>query len=296
MDACGRLILLCAITLCGAGCTFIDRHAAAASKSPLSGSIPSPDSVTLEILFARAPIGNETLNQRLWSEIDEQRLPSDLRRKLTENGIRVGVVSGRVPDDLAKLLTLTDKAPAKRDEPAPVNLEEEPNVTLRLLQARAGRRNEVVCSGSYDRLPLLERRDELVRGHTFNQADGRLALRSFPCSANEVDIELVPEIHHGEKQPRWVGSDGVLRLDAGKPREVFDWLKMRVKLNPGEMLVITNLPNRSGSLGHYFFTQPTCERTSQKLLVIRLSQESKDAMFFQDTQESTELESGTSVD
>jgi hypothetical protein len=281
MNACGRLVLLLAISLCGAGCSFIDRHASAAPKSPLGSASPSPDSVTLEILFVRAAIGSDKLNQRIWNHVDEQRLPADLRRMLTENGIRTGVVSGQIPDELAKLMTLTDKKAPNRDEPVPVNLlEEEPNVTMRLLQARAGRRNEVVCSGSYEQLPLLERRENQVRGHTFLAADGRMALKSFPTAANEVDIELVPEIHHGEKMPRWVGSDGVLRLDAGKPREVFDWLGMRFKLSPGEMLVMTNLPDRPGSLGHYFFTQPTSERTSQKLLVIRLSQESKDSQFF----------------
>lgn len=285
MNACGRLVLLLAISLCGAGCSFIDRHATAATKSPLGSTTPSPDSVTLEILFVRAPIGNGTLNQKFWNYIDEQRLSAELRRTLTENGIRTGVVCGQIPDELAKLMTLTDKPTPKRDEPAPVNLlEEEPNVTMRLLQARAGHRNEVICSGSYEQLPLLERRDGQVRGHTFLSADGRMSLKSFPTAANEVDVELVPEIHHGEKQPRWVGSDGVLRLDAGKPREVYDWLRMRFKLSPGEMLVMTNLPDRPGSLGHYFFTQPTSERTSQKLLIIRLSQECKDSQFFPTTE------------
>jgi hypothetical protein len=281
MNLAGRLILLLAISLCGAGCSFIDRHATATPKSPLSSASPSPDSVTLEILFVRAPLGNGALNQKFWDYIDEQRLPADLRRTLTENGIRTGVVCGQIPDELATLMTLTDKQAPKRDEPAPVNLlEDEPNVTVRLLQARAGHRNEVICSGSYEQLPLLERREGQVRGHTFMSADGRMSLKSFPTSANEVDVELVPEIHHGEKQPRWVGSDGVLRLDAGKPREVYDWLRMRFKLSPGEMLVMTNLPDRPGSLGHYFFTQPTSERTSQKLLIIRLSQECKDSQFF----------------
>ena len=269
---------LLAALLCAGGCSFIDRHASADSKSPLTHATPSTESVTLEIFFARGVLGDPTINGALWNEIDEQRLPADLRRKLAENGFRAGIVGGHVPADLARLLTLTDKPVAKTDQPAAVNLEAEPNVTLRLLQARAGKRNEVLCSGNYDQLPLLQRDGEAVRGETFHQADGRLALKIYPDGSNCVQLELVPELHHGEQQPRWVGADGILRLDAGKPREVFDELRMQIPLAPGEMLVMTSLPDRSGSLGHYFFTQPTIERTSQKLLVIRIAKGASESL------------------
>lgn len=295
MDCFGRktlLLALVALALCAGGCSFIDRHVAARAKSPLGQTTPSSDSVTLEIFFARGALGDAMINGRLWNEIDEQRLPAELRRKLAENGFRAGVVGSHVPDDLAKLLTLTDKPHPRSDEPQPINLEEEPGVTLRLLQARAGKRNEVVCSGIYDQLPLLELEENQLRGRTFHQAEGRFALKSFSEIRNRVELELVPEVHHGEQLPRWVGADGILRLDAAKPREVFDELRMRVTLAPGEMLVMTSLPSRSGSLGHYFFTQPTSERSSQKLLVIRAAQDSSDALFNNEPTEVADIRFG----
>ncbi len=274
-----RLCVPLVLLFCGGGCSFIDRHASAKSRLPLARATPSSDSVTLEIYFARGPLGDATLNGPLWSAVDEQRLSADLRRRLAENGFRAGVVGSHVPDELARLLTLTDQPPPKTDEPIPINLEEEPNVTLRILQARSGKRNEVICSGIYEQLPLLKREENQLGGRTFSQAEGRFGLKSFLNAPNRVQLELVPELHHGEQQPRWVGSDGVLRLDAGKPREVFDELSTRVMLAPGEMLVMTSLPSRPGSLGHYFFTQPTSERPSQKLLVIRIAQGGSDAFF-----------------
>jgi hypothetical protein len=274
MDCIGQIrnaigILTCFVGV--AGCSFIDMHAAAENRSPLTVATPSADSVSLEIYFAKAPLGNNTINGTLWNEIDEQRLPAETRRRLARCGIRAGVVGSHVPEALAKLLSLTDKPKPATDEPTPVGAEDDPNVTKRLLQTRNGKRNEVVCSGTYDRLPLLQLEEEQIGGKTYQHADGRFALKSFaqvPCG---VELDLVPEVHHGEQQPRWVGADGVLRLDPGKPREVFENLRMRVSLVPGEMLVMTNLPDHPGSLGHYFFTQPTSERTSQKLLVIRVA-------------------------
>jgi len=49
-------------------------------------------------------------------------------------------------------------------------------------------------------------------------------------------------------------------------------------LSPGEMLIVGCLPNKSGSLGHHFFT--TCkEQPQQKLLVVRLAQTQHDGLF-----------------
>lgn len=253
------------------GCSFIDMHAAAESQSPLLAAAPSPDSVSLEVFFAKASLGDASINGPLWNEIDEQRIPADTRRKLARSGIRAGVVGSHVPADIVQLLSITDKPRPSTSEPAPINLTDEPNVTKRLLQTRSGRRNEVVCSGTYDRLPLLKVENQQVGGKTYHQADGRLALRWLSETNGRVELELIPEVHHGEQQPRWVGSDGMLRLDPGKPREVFEELRMRVPLAPGEMLVMTSLPDCPGSLGHYFFTQPTSERPCQKLLVIRVA-------------------------
>ena len=83
-----------------------------------------------------------------------------------------------------------------------------------------------------------------------------------------------------------------MRLEPGKRREVFDDLRIRVALAPGEMLLMTTLPERPGSLGHYFFTQPTSERTSQKLLVIRVAHGGGDALFGNEPAEVAEVEIG----
>ena len=118
-----------------------------------------------------------------------------------------------------------------------------------------------------------------MRGRTYYKAEGRFALEASPVGDGRVRVELVPELHHGQQQPKWTGSDGVLRLDASRPKQVFDELKLQAILAPGEMIVVTTAVERPGSMGHYFFTEPTGESAAQKLLIIRLSHASQDELY-----------------
>ena len=70
-----------------------------------------------------------------------------------------------------------------------------------------------------------------------------------------------------------------MQLNTGRSREVFDRLAAQATLAPGEMLVFSSLPEREGSLGHYFFTEEHSGQLEQKLLVIRLSQTQHDDLF-----------------
>ncbi len=42
------------------------------------------------------------------------------------------------------------------------------------------------------------------------------------------------------------------------------------------MVILSSLPNRPGSLGHYFFTEGEDNHVEQKILVLRLSQTQHD--------------------
>jgi hypothetical protein len=263
----------------GGGCSFIDRHETLEPRSVLAKATPADDTINLEIYFAKTVLNDSALNRSLWTQVDEQRIDADLRKLLAQDGIRVGVLGPQAPPELARMLALTDQPIEKPTDGTPLEVDTEPAVTLRRLQARVGRRNEIVSSNRYDELPLIRRSGEQLTGKTYRGADGRFALRGFTDTGGMVRLELVPELHHGEQQPRWVGTDGVLRLEAGKPREVFQELAVAVTLAPGEMLLMTTMPEKSGTLGHYFFTQPASERPAQKLLVLRPSQAASDELF-----------------
>jgi hypothetical protein len=248
----------------------------ATSKPLMTAARSSPDSVTLEVFFARFPFKSPLANQSLWNEVDEQALPGDVRRELAQNGFRAGVLGSTVPPELVELLKLHEKQPATEPDQSrtlltAAQLESEPAVTLRVLSAAAGRRCEVLTSHTYEELSLLRRDQDGVRGKTYRNADGRFELKAFPQSGNQVRLQIVPELHHGEQKQSWVGADGVFRLEAKRPVESLKGLQIESTLSPGEMLLLTSLPDRPGSVGHYFFTEPSDGALLQKLLVIRVA-------------------------
>ena len=67
----------------------------------------------------------------------------------------------------------------------------------------------------------------------------------------------------------------MLQMEASRPRRTFDDMNLCATLMPGDMVVLTNLPDHPGSLGHQFFTTTEGE-AGQKLLVVRLAQTQRD--------------------
>jgi hypothetical protein len=271
------LLVLTALLAPAAGCF---RPVIQPCRSPLKPAQMSADSVVLEMFFIRVPYGDAAANDTLWKEIDEQHFSPDMRQRLSRNGFRAGMIVGQLPVELSKLLELADKpVDSGKSEGTKVDsLEAEPRVVRRRLQLRADHRGEIIASGVYDTLTVLTNDGGRLSGRTFAQGQGLLAVKTFPQPDGRVRLELVPELHHGQPRQRWVGGAGMIRLDTSRDRQVYADMTLSAELDPGAMLVLGCLPDRQGSLGHYFFTEES-GRLEQKLLVIRLSQTQHDGLF-----------------
>jgi len=272
---------LLAVLAAGSACTSIRPQG---GKSPLARVQMSPDSCALDISFVHFPLGDKEANGPLWDEIDEQHFPTDVRRRLAENGFRVGVVGGQIPPKLAEMLELADTPDAVGGvtQVALADLESTQKVVGHHVQLRAGRRRQIVTSGIYDELPVLRCTADGVCGRSYPQAQGVLRLAAFPEPDGRVRLEFVPELHYGQYGPRYVGQQHAFRIETSRPQRVFDEMAFSATLTPGDMLVVSGLPNRPGSLGHHFFTRENAGRKEQKLLVIRLSQTQHDELFSPD--------------
>ena len=269
--------LLCCLALLSApGCRLFDEPPSV--KSPLQAAKPSSDSVGLEIFFAQLPSAVQAKRTDFWQEVDEQQLPSELRKSLAQNGFRAGVVSCPLSEQLCDILKLSETAVNKPRESKP-DLLCEPAVTKRLLQTRAGHRGEIIASSVYEDLPLLSRENGQVRGRTYHKAECRFALKAAPASGNLIQLELLPEVQHGDQQLRKVIGEGTVRLEPGRPRITFEQLMTRVNLGPGQVLVLGSMPDMPGSLGHYFFTDAIGGKPTRKILLIRLAQAAEDELF-----------------
>jgi len=263
-----------------AGCTPIQPQSAKMLAPPSM----SPGSCVLDIFFVRFPLGDEEAGARLWDEIDEQRLPCELRQALARNGFRAGVVGGRMPLALARLLELGGK-PAPTGDCQQVRLEEletTPTVVRRHLQMRDGKRQEILTSDVDEERDVLLCTADGVCGASYPHAQGVLAITGHAEPDGRVRIELMPELHYGNHVPRYVGRQHAFRLETSRSREVFDDLALSVALTAEEMLVISGVPERLSSLGDHFFTRETSGRKERKLLVIRLSQTQHDDLFLLD--------------
>jgi hypothetical protein len=272
---CRLLVVLVAVAV--AGCNTPLRRC----RSPLAPAQMSPDSVVLEMFFVRVPLGDAAVNEKLWAEVDEQQFSPELRERLTRNGFRVGLVSEPMPATLCELLQLADKPAPNGDlEGSKVeDFESQPKVVRRHLPIRTGQRGEILASGIYPQLPVLVSESGQLTGQTYAQAQGVLAVRWFPQPDSRVRLELVPELQHDQPRQHWVGNQGILRLEASRPKRKFDDMTITADLMPGAMLVMTSLSNRSGSLGHHFFTENTNGRLEQKMLLVRLAQTQRDNLF-----------------
>jgi hypothetical protein len=250
------------------------------NNDPLKPARMSPDSVALDVFFVRFPLGDAQANDDLWQEVDEQHIPADVRKRLGQNGFRVGILGGQVPIALSQLLELSGKpAPGNGPDEKPVDqIDTEPRVQRRHMPLHAGTAGQIVASGIYDQLPVLVSSTGELHGQTYYDAQGMLSVTAKPLGDGQVRLDIVPELHHDQAHQRWVGDQGVFRLDSARPKRTFDDLGVSATLAPGAMLVMTSLPSRPGSLGHHFFTD-TKDRAEQKLLVVRLAQTQHDDLY-----------------
>ncbi len=255
-----------------AGCTgtVLERQS---SRKLFTAARMSPDAVGLDIFFIPIPASNDELYNAAWQEVDEQVVPPELRRRLHENGFRVGVVGVQLPRVLQELLArrgqLSGQA-ALQVQQGPQPVDDVPRVTVRHLQLRRARRSELVASGVFEQLPVLLRDQEGVLGGTYYQCQGVFALRCFPRPEGPVTLQLVPELHYGQPRQVFSGEDGSWRVETRRPRQRYDQLAVEVELELGQMLVLGAALDRPGTLGYHFFDMPKTIPPMRRLLLVRL--------------------------
>ncbi|MEX0611828.1 MAG: hypothetical protein WD738_09100 [Pirellulales bacterium] len=267
---------LCLAATFASGCQLMNGEAIVQGHSPLQLARQSPDSVTIEIIWARFPAGDPAINTDAWRQIDETQLLPAVRRELANNGLRAGIIGTRLPDAIARALH-QGRAPSEHVTPVLAGqtapLLAEPIVHGRVRRLHRNQRCEIQASDVYASLPLLVSGDRELRGRTYQQAQAIYALRVDPQPDRTVNVELTPEIHHGAARVRWTGGDdGILRQAPLRDRELFDRLHFMVRLAPGEMLVLMSLPDAGSRLGHYFHTVDSADGFQQKLILLRLAE------------------------
>jgi hypothetical protein len=264
------------------GCQmFPQGHASLKGRSPLQPAQSSPDSVAMEIVWARFPANDAVLDDAAWRDIDEAHIDPAVRRELLANGLRAGVITGSMPPAIAKVVhqsssseSVEDVLPTSGAKSQTAELLTEPVVHGKISRMRRKQRTEIQASDVYPTLPLLVSGETELSGRTYEQAQAIYALRVDPAPDRTATVEITPELHFGAMRMKYIGGDDgmPLRTASMKDHEVFERLRLSVRLAPGEVLVLMSLPDAGSRLGHYFHTVESSDGPQQKLILIRLAE------------------------
>lgn len=270
----------------GVGCAKLPSHA----KRALSGARP-PGGVALELFFVRYRAGDASVNTPLWSSVDDQQLPVDLRRRLSANGFLAGTLPAQPPPVIERLLNLDEHA-AVSDTPPVIDPSRPSKVKHRLLEIyRQEASSQIVLKGDKEPLPeltVLYSDEQAVRGRTFENAKGVFVTKVEPQPDGRVTVQLTPEIEYGEARQKMSPRDGGYTMSFVAPHKTFDDLRLSITLSPGEMLVVGCRDDRLASLGYQLFTQRDDESLDQVVLLVRLAHAGSSELFGEGAPESGE--------
>ncbi len=242
-------------------------------QSILKGVRSGPNCVTLEIFQVRVPADDKQLAKELWQGADEQRLELALRNRLVSNGIRAGVIGGALPDALARSLNLQSEITEESPDRVITDQSATPKVTRRVLQIKRNEPVTIQASEVQGAVNVLLNTESGLQGKSYQEVQGVYSLRAEAVPGQRVEVQLIPELQFGEMRNRYGGSDqGIFVVTPSRERKVFDEMKMRVGLAPGEMLLVTNISDAPGSLGNVFHAERRAEVAEQKLVLIRVLQ------------------------
>ena len=225
------------------------------------------ETIVLEITLVHVP-QSETWDQEVWSEIDEQHLPPELRQQIASNGFRAGIVGMQLPEGLRKQLDA--RRLGARGVLANLNPGEEHHTGARRIQLRDGNRSDVVTRSPQKSLVVLvDDRGDLV-GKTFKNAQPTFTVKANRMADGRARVELTPEIRFGPTRQRWASGEGVFRMESGQDRRTFDELGVDAVLSAGQTLIVA-ATGPARSLGGTFFASKV-DGQREKALLIRLSE------------------------
>lgn len=248
-----------------------------ASKSLLQPARMSPDSVVVEFAMIDLNSVAGTRTAELWREADEQQIPVETRRTLAQHGFRCGVVGNQLPSWLTEELVSQSKH-LKLDESDQTAVVSD-LLMERRIQSRANQRRTVPVGLKCQELIVGRDEPDSPPPRKFADAQCHLSLTVAPKGDGQVALELVPEIQHGPMHQRWIGQDGLFRLEASRNSVRFDELQTAATLLPGQTLILSASPE-NGGLGQAFAgTSGGGWPSTGKIFLFRLAQTQFDDLF-----------------
>ncbi len=271
--------LLMTVLLAAAGCTtlVLESGDPLPGKSPLRAAKGSEDAATLEIYWARLPLGSEHDEATFWSALHEHRIDAGVRRRLADNGLRAGVFGGALPDEVVKMLNpegdsqSTDAGQLLRDT----------GVSRSIKTVRQGDRLDLVASDEIPEASLLwVTPDGRMEGNSYAQAVPSYRLCLTSVAGGRAHVRLTPDMQHGALKLRYQSDEtGMIgRQSMQRESRVFDDLAINADLAPGETLLVVSSESAGSRLGG--FLHATDEKSGRRrAILIRVAQTPAEKLF-----------------
>ena len=234
----------------------------------------APDSIQLEVFFIERPAEDHLLTTGIWKEVDQLgALNGETREILRENGIQVGNVSSNPPPSVQKLLGMVAEIPADSTENSRPIL---------------GRR-QFLAPGVETEIPtgIVHERSEFVlkegtQSKTASYENVRCVFRMKANRLQEgwVRIDFQPEIHYGDQQLRRTAAADDWELRMSQKIDVRYAQRFSLKMNVGELAIITATSENEGSLGQGFFCHEDRGLKRQRILIVRIVDNGQSAANF----------------
>jgi hypothetical protein len=217
-----------------------------------------PEGLLVQSVLLEQPIGDAFLDRALW----ESTLPvgePELRALLAENGLRVGILSGALPQRFQDLLH-----------------SESETVSPHALSFNARKEAVLPTAGPVDpcRFALLADLAGERRPIELKQARCGFLIRPQVLEGGSVKIACEPQIQHGERRDRYRPTeDGTSFAKVEElPVEKFSKLAFETTLGTDDCLVIGWNAEQANTIGSVFFAVEADNRPRQRVLVIRAKQ------------------------
>lgn len=225
------------------------------------GTLITPKQTDLEMALLVRPQGDKVLNEGIWRACDEQVISLDTQRALQANGLRLGLITGRLPAEVDEIL---HAPPPNQIDKVYVHLFEGGHTVFRL-------RPKV------EQTTLLLNRQGKTAGKDYKDASGMMRITANQTGAWGVSLRFAPEIHHGPVQQGYSAVQGAgpfapqeFMLKNGQQEETLRDLAATLDIQPGQIAVIGFRGDSSSSLGSFLFSEveANSDRAVQKVLLV----------------------------
>ncbi len=251
-------------------------------KAPERGSLLRPasdDTAPVEVILLRLGTEQAEALESVWSRTHEQAFSIDLRRRLDQNGIRIGVIDASIPLALQSMIDAIEKR-LNEDPLEQVGVGADVPSHSRLLQCRLGQRKEVfIGSKRRDSLVLLHNTEGAARGRSFEEPQLLFDLRAYPRGDGTTQLSLTPEIQHGQVKQKFVNQEYAIRREL--KRDSVQWTELAIEhaFQPGQTLMMSASQPPRGLGEPFFFTETAAGTREQLLMLVRIGASRLDSAF-----------------